>query len=129
MERLPIKFEETVLSEHGADWCNRHNRYEDFNYENPQPVDEYKIAAIGLEAMKSFCNTSLEINPQKSCYETIKQHLDFREVSKNEIGFEIDESKDLFEIQCYENTPIGFKLFYSQDFCTCIFKVIKEIYK
>ena len=87
---------------------------------------KYELAAIALESMERLSSASLEINPQKSYYQSIYDYL--KENNDLEELENIDESKPLYVLQVYPRTPIGFNIYYAQDFCECVNKAKKDIH-
>lgn len=62
-----------------------------------------------LIELAKYTNASahLELNPHKGFYEDAKSYFTDREMDLDKIG-EIDWSKDIWTLQVYPKTPVGF---------------------
>lgn len=102
MDRLPIKFEEEVLSKHNiayAETMERYQDYSDFCVECGNRVSKYEIAGIALE-----------------------------EIIKNKDGnLFYNERTNSFFIECELNGYATY--FYDTAFYKCIFKAVREIWE
>jgi hypothetical protein len=107
MERLPVKFEEEVLNKHEITWYEP-DVYEGM-YHGEFPISEYEIAGIALENMKYKCL-------DKNWYLFCVFNADMWEISIEENTYDGEGDTQHFVVK-------------DEDFCTCIFKAIKEICK
>jgi hypothetical protein len=105
VERLPIKFEEEVLSKHGIKYSEYSDGYVSLRYCDDCcgmvdiQVSFYELAGIALEAMKDKLK-------HKGCVE---------------IGCCNLYEKHMWEIS-YEN----WQVIEDKDFCTCVFQAVRE---
>ena len=108
MERLPVKFEEEVLEKHGifySECMERYENHEDFCVECGSSVSKYGIAGIALEAMKDKLKNKEWV--EIGCCNLYDNHM--------------------WEIS-YENWHDRLLVIEDKDFCTCVFKAVREIW-
>ena len=104
MSRLPIKFEEEVLSKHNifySECMERYENQEDFCVECGSVVSKYEIAGLALEAM---------------CIKT-----------NSEYG--IWEENNYWYFMSGETSPTNYYISGGDSFCDVIFKAVMEIYE
>lgn len=84
-----------------------------------------------IKLPKHNCELSITHNPHKSNYETVKDLIDFRNltiddfVSEKEMNLCI-ENNELWEIQWYPNTPIGFYCVYGHTLESVLNKALEN---